>query len=109
MSSRSLDVCPYLFFFLMMGRPPISTLFPYTTLFRSDHTLQPTALVHEAYARLIGDSSPQWQGRAHFLGVAAKAMRRVLVHHARVQNTGTRGGRGAYAGGGRLWERGTLD
>jgi RNA polymerase sigma factor (TIGR02999 family) len=76
---------------------------------RTDHTLQPTALVHEAYARLIGTSAPQFKDRAHFLGVAAKAMRRVLVDHARGHNAAKRGGAGAYAGGGRLWQRETLD
>ena len=69
---------------------------------RADHTLQPTALVHEAFARLIGTNAPQFKDRAHFLGVAAKAMRRVLIDHARAHNTAKRGG-------GRLWERGTLD
>ena len=76
---------------------------------RTEHTLQPTALVHEAYARLVGASAPQFKDRAHFLGVAAKAMRRVLVDHARGHNAAKRGGAGAYAGGGRLWQRETLD
>lgn len=49
---------------------------------RKDHTLQPTALVHEAYLRLVGTDQP-FEGRAHFLGAAAVAMRRVLVDHAR--------------------------
>lgn len=49
-----------------------------------NHTLQATALVHEAYLRLVGDGKPQqWQGRAHFFGAAAEAMRRILVDHAR--------------------------
>ena len=47
------------------------------------HTLQTTALLHEAYLRLAGESAKQWQNRAHFFGVAAKAMRHVLVDHAR--------------------------
>ena len=50
---------------------------------RRDHTLQPTALVHEAYLRLIAQEHVSWQNRAHFLGLAAKMMRRILVDHAR--------------------------
>jgi RNA polymerase sigma factor (TIGR02999 family) len=50
---------------------------------RKDHTLQPTALVHEAYLRLIGQQRVVWQNRAHFLAVAAQTMRRILVDHAR--------------------------
>jgi len=50
---------------------------------RSDHTLQPTALVHEAYLRLIGNKDQSWEGRRHFLGAAAEAMRRILVERAR--------------------------
>jgi RNA polymerase sigma factor (TIGR02999 family) len=50
---------------------------------RADHTLQPTALVHEAYLRLVGQERVQWQDRAHFFGIAAQIMRRVLVDHAR--------------------------
>jgi len=50
---------------------------------RKDHTLQPTALVHEAYLRLIGQERVVWQNRAHFYGVAAQTMRRILVDHAR--------------------------
>jgi RNA polymerase sigma-70 factor (ECF subfamily) len=49
----------------------------------SGHTLQPTALVHEAYVRLTGRRRPNWQNKAHFFAVAAQAMRRVLVDHAR--------------------------
>src|SRR5512132_1989708 len=49
------------------------------------HTLQTTALVHEAYLRLVGQQSTEWNGRAHFLGMAAKAMRSILVDHARAQ------------------------
>jgi RNA polymerase sigma factor (TIGR02999 family) len=59
---------------------------------RDGHTLQPTALVHEAYFRLIGDHQPEFQNRAHFLGVAAQAMRQILVDHARARNAGKRGG-----------------
>jgi len=47
------------------------------------HTLQPTALVHEAWLRLVGDQSPQFENRAHFFGAAAEAMRRILVESAR--------------------------
>jgi RNA polymerase sigma factor (TIGR02999 family) len=50
---------------------------------RKGHTLQPTALVHEAYLRLVGQSSPDWQSRSHFYGVAARVMRQILVDHAR--------------------------
>lgn len=51
------------------------------------HTLQGTALVHEAYVRLMGQSKVDWQNRGHFFAVAAQAMRRILVEHARKQNT----------------------
>src|SRR5262252_627025 len=47
------------------------------------HTLQPTALVHEAYLRLVGDQAREWQNRAQFIGVAASVMRRLLIDHAR--------------------------
>ena len=50
---------------------------------RDDHTLQPTALVNEAYLRLLGQTSVQWSNRAHFFGIAAQAMRRILVDYAR--------------------------
>jgi RNA polymerase sigma factor (TIGR02999 family) len=50
---------------------------------RGEHTLSPTALVHEAYLRLIDQQRVQWQGRAHFFAVAARLMRRILVDHAR--------------------------
>ncbi len=59
---------------------------------RPDHTLQTTALVHEVYVRLVGQRSAGWNGRAHFLGVAAKAMRRILVDHARRNGSLKRGG-----------------
>ncbi len=52
---------------------------------REDHTLQPTALVHEAYLRLAGGRSVQWSDRKHFLATAARAMRRVLVDHGRTK------------------------
>lgn len=59
---------------------------------RNGHTLQPTALVHEAYARLVDQDSVQWQGRTHFFAVAAQTMRRVLVDHARKRHAAKRGG-----------------
>jgi RNA polymerase sigma factor (TIGR02999 family) len=59
---------------------------------RPDHTLQPTALVHEAYCRLVRDSHMDWQNRAHFFATAAKAMRHILVDHARSRRADKRGG-----------------
>jgi RNA polymerase sigma factor (TIGR02999 family) len=59
---------------------------------RPDHTLQPTALVHEAYLKLIDQSRVDWQNRAHFFGVAAQSMRRILVDHARGHRASKRGG-----------------
>lgn len=59
---------------------------------RPGHTLQPTALAHEAYLRLVGESAPQWRSRAHFLGVAAHVMREILVDHARRRKAIKRGG-----------------
>ena len=59
---------------------------------RSDHTLQSTALVHEAYLRLAGQNPPQWQNRAHFFGIAAHIMRQILVEYARARGTAKRGG-----------------
>jgi RNA polymerase sigma factor (TIGR02999 family) len=59
---------------------------------RSDHTLQSTALVHEAYLRLAGPKAPQWQNRAHFFGVAAHLMRQILVDYARSHGADKRGG-----------------
>jgi RNA polymerase sigma factor (TIGR02999 family) len=56
------------------------------------HTLQPTALVHEAFLRLVDRQRVSWRGRAHFLAAAAQAMRHVLVDHARAHGTGKRGG-----------------
>jgi RNA polymerase sigma factor (TIGR02999 family) len=56
------------------------------------HTLQTTALINEAYLRLAGDSARTWQNRSHFFGVAAKAMRHVLVDHARTRYAAKRGG-----------------
>jgi RNA polymerase sigma factor (TIGR02999 family) len=65
-----------------------------------DHTLQPTALVHEAYLRLVDQREVQWQNRAHFYGIAAKIMRRILVDSARARKADKRG-----AG----WERVSLN
>jgi RNA polymerase sigma factor (TIGR02999 family) len=59
---------------------------------RHDHTLQSTALVHEAYLRLFGGGEPTWENRAHFFGTAAEVMRRILVDHARSRGTAKRGG-----------------
>ena len=59
---------------------------------RPDHTLQATALVHEAYLRLIDQHSVSWQNRAHFFGIASQMMRRILVNHALARATAKRGG-----------------
>jgi RNA polymerase sigma factor (TIGR02999 family) len=59
---------------------------------RPDHTLQTTALVNEVYLRLAGQTNPRWQNRAHFFAVAARAMRQILVSHARSQRSQKRGG-----------------
>jgi len=67
---------------------------------RSDHTLQATALVHEAYVRLVGSDQIEWQNRAQFFGVASQIMRRILVDRARARKTAKRSGQ---------WARVTLD
>lgn len=59
---------------------------------RTGHTLQPTAIVHEAYMRLVQSQNMQWTNRAHFMAVAAGAIRRVLIDHARRTNAQKRGG-----------------
>jgi RNA polymerase sigma-70 factor, ECF subfamily len=59
---------------------------------RRNHTLQPTALVHEAWLRLQNDRAPEWQGRTHGLALGAQAMRRLLVDHGRHQKRDKRGG-----------------
>jgi RNA polymerase sigma factor (TIGR02999 family) len=59
---------------------------------RADHTLQATALIHEAYVRLIDQRGKDWQNRAHFFGIAAQVMRRILVDYARMHRTVKRGG-----------------
>ena len=66
---------------------------------RKSHTLQPTALVHEAYMRLVDQNRVDWQGKTHFRAIAAVAMHRVLVDHARARNREKRGGK---------WRRVTL-
>jgi RNA polymerase sigma factor (TIGR02999 family) len=67
---------------------------------RANHTLQATALVHALYCRLIDETRIEWQSRAHFFGVAARAMRQILVDHARQRARAKRGGG---------WQRVTLD
>lgn len=64
---------------------------------RADHTLQPTALVHEAYLKLIDQRSTEWKDRVHFFAVASRVIRRILVDHARERLAAKRGG-----GGGRI-------
>lgn len=59
---------------------------------RSGHTLQPTALVHEAFLRLVDQRSVEWKSRTHFIGIAAQLMRRILVDHARRHTAAKRGG-----------------
>ena len=59
---------------------------------REDHTLEPTALVHEAYLRLVDQHDVQWANRGHFFAIAAQVMRRVLVDHARSHAAAKRGG-----------------
>lgn len=59
---------------------------------RPDHTFEPAALVHELYARLLGQEQPDYHNRAHFLRVAAQVMRRILIDHARIRDASKRGG-----------------
>jgi len=59
---------------------------------QAGHTLQTTALIHEAYVRLVDQRNVQWQNRAHFFGIAAQLMRRILVDHARTKKRVKRGG-----------------
>lgn len=61
---------------------------------RPDHTLQPTALVHEAYVKLVQGSESEWEGQSHFCAVAAKAMRQILQDHARAKRAAKRGSDG---------------
>jgi RNA polymerase sigma factor (TIGR02999 family) len=65
---------------------------------RADHTLQPTALVNEAYLRLIDQQRVQWEDRAHFFGIAARVMRQVLIDYARKHHAEKRGRRGPADG-----------
>jgi RNA polymerase sigma factor (TIGR02999 family) len=83
---------------------------------RSDHTLQPTALVNEAYLRLVGQRGKVWQNRAHFLAVAGQVMRRVLVDYARARNSKKRAGNIVrlpleenLLAGGESWEARVID
>lgn len=64
----------------------------YLRIERNNHTLRPTALVHEAYIRLFGQRAVEWQNRAHFFGVAARLMREILIDHAHGRNRLKRGG-----------------
>ena len=59
---------------------------------RGDHTLQATALVHEAYLHLVDDTQVTWKDRAHFYGIAARLMRQILIQHARAHHAAKRGG-----------------
>jgi RNA polymerase sigma factor (TIGR02999 family) len=59
---------------------------------RPGHTLQPTALIHESFLRLLSGAPKDWEGKAHFYGIAARVMRQVLVEHARRHRAGKRGG-----------------
>jgi RNA polymerase sigma-70 factor (ECF subfamily) len=59
---------------------------------RGNHTLQPTALINEAYLKLVGERNMEWQSRAHFVGVAAQLMRNILVDYSRRKNSDKRGG-----------------
>jgi RNA polymerase sigma factor (TIGR02999 family) len=59
---------------------------------RRSHTLQPTALIHEAYLRMVGTDHPEWKSRSHFFGVAANLMRQILVDHARKHHAAKRAG-----------------
>jgi RNA polymerase sigma factor (TIGR02999 family) len=63
---------------------------------RSDHTLQPTALVHEAFVRLVGGKEISWQNRAHFFGIAANSMRQILVNYAESRGAEKRGGQVSF-------------
>jgi len=58
---------------------------------RRDHTLQPTALIHESYLRMVDQDMPKWQSRAHFFGIAARLMRQILVDYARQRRATKRG------------------
>jgi RNA polymerase sigma factor (TIGR02999 family) len=82
----------------------------YLTRERADHTLQPTALVHETYLRLADQQRVVWQNRAQFYGIAAQMMRRILIDHARARKMAKRSGRWLrVAFGDREAARGALD
>jgi RNA polymerase sigma factor (TIGR02999 family) len=66
--------------------------FRYLNRDRGDNSLQPTAVVHEAFLRMVNEDQPPWQNRAHFFGVAARLMRQILVDHARRRQSLKRGG-----------------
>jgi len=70
-------------------------------------TLQPTALVHEAYLRLAGQDGLRWQNRGHFFGIAARSMRQILVEHARSRGAQKRGGGAGHGNSGDLLQVGT--
>lgn len=70
----------------------------YLRMERPDHTLQSTALVHEAFVRLVGQKPPEWKDRKHFYGVAARLMRQILVDHARAHRADKRGGNAVKLG-----------
>jgi len=72
----------------------------YLSAERANHTLQPTALVHEVFLKLIDQSRVDWKGRTHFLAIASAAMRRILIDHARTHKRDKRGGG---------WQRVVLD
>src|SRR5262249_14188295 len=69
---------------------------------RRDHTLQTTALVHEAYLKLVRGNAARWKDRTHFFAIAAQAMRRILVDHARARNRKKRGGAHAKVSNGTI-------
>lgn len=72
---------------------------------RRDHTLSPTALVHEAYVRLIDQKNTDWKNRLHFFAVAARVIRRILIDHARARDAEKRGGPGGGGDRGRTMIR----
>jgi RNA polymerase sigma factor (TIGR02999 family) len=76
---------------------------------RQGHSLQPTALVHEAYLRLFGNGRPRWENRAHFFGAAAEAMRRILIERARRHLRLKRGGKRDQVPLAEMGEQQTLD
>lgn len=105
MSNGSVDVTEMLLAYSKGNREALDTLLPhvydelrriaarYLSYERPDHTLQPTALVHEAYLRLVNQHSLDWRNRAQFYGVAANIMRRILVNHAEAKHADKRGAR----------------